>query len=368
MSFKIRNLEIIPFENKFLIRDSLGISKEMILNRESFILFSMIDGEEKIEDIKSKFLRNTGIILSDFEIINFIKEMDKNYVFLNENFFKKIEEEKIKMMEMPFKEIKFSFDFEKIKNEIDKIEFNFSYDIKGMIVPHIDINVAFDTYLKSYSYLKKLNKRIFLILGVPHFYSENILSIFPKNYKFLDKIIKVEEEIIKNFKNKFELDIFKDIIAFKNEHSIEFPIIFLSLIKENFYIIPCLVSRSEKENLKKIANIIFECINLFKEEIFLISSVDLSHVGKKFGDENSFDTTEIDLKYIEYLKNLENENAFDFIEKNKNFTKIDGVYTNFLFIEILKLFRIEKGEIVDYKKYYESFTDSIVSYATLIFK
>jgi len=365
--FKIRNLEIIPFENKFLIKDPLGISKEMILNRESFLLFSMIDGEEKIEDIKSKFLRNTGIILSDFEIINFINEMDKNCIFLNENFLKKIEEEKIKMMEISFKEIKFSFDFEKIKKEIEKNEFK-SSDIKGMMVPHIDINVAFDTYLKSYSYLKNLDKKIFLILGVPHFYSENVFSVFPKNYKFLDKIIEVKEEIIKNFKNKFEFDIFKDIIAFKNEHSVEFPIIFLSLIKENFYIVPSLVSKSEKENLKKIANVIFESLNLFKEDIFLISSVDLSHVGKKFGDENSFDTTEIDLKYIEYLKNFENENAFDFIEKNKNFTKIDGVYTNFLFIELLKLLGAKKGEIVDYKKYYESFTDSIVSYATLIFE
>ena len=72
MPFKIRNLEIIPFENKFLIKDPLGISKEMILNRESFLLFSMIDGEEKIEDIKSKFLRNTGIILSNFEIVKLI--------------------------------------------------------------------------------------------------------------------------------------------------------------------------------------------------------------------------------------------------------------------------------------------------------
>lgn len=351
-----------------MIRDPLGISNEMILNKESFLLLSLIDGEEKIDNIKSKFLRNTGIILSDAEIINFIKEMERNYIFLDENFYKKIEEEKRKIEEAPFKEINVRFDPEIIKKEIEKMNFKNGKDLKGIIVPHIDINVALDTYLKSYAFLKDLNKKIFLIFGVPHFYSESVFSVFKKNYKVKEKIIKIEERIIENLKNNFGSEVFNDVIAFKNEHSIEFPVIFLSIIKEDFYIIPSLVSRGNREELKKIAEGIFNSIKNFVDDVFLISSIDLSHVGKKFGDEDIFDTTQIDLKYIEYLKNMENEEAFKFLEENNNFTKIDGVYTNFLFLEILKLLGVKKGELIDYKIYHEEATSSIVSYASIIFK
>lgn len=340
----------------------------MILNRESFLLLSLLDGEEKIDNIKSKFLRNTGIILSDAEIINFIKEMERNYIFLDENFYKKIEEEKRKMEEIPFKEINVKFDIERIKREIEKIDSKNANDLKGIIVPHIDINVALDTYLKSYAFLKDLDKKIFLIFGVPHFYSERIFSVFKKNYKIGDKIIKVEERIIENLKNNLGFQIFEDTIAFKNEHSIDFPIIFLSLVKEDFYILPSLVSKGSLEDLKEIAERIFDSIKFFIKDIFLISSIDLSHVGGKFGDEDIFDTTQIDFEYIEYLKNIENEEAFKFLEKNNNFTKIDGVYTNFLFLEILKLLGVKKGELIDYKVYHEEVTNSIVSYASIIFK
>ncbi|MEO0275795.1 MAG: AmmeMemoRadiSam system protein B [candidate division WOR-3 bacterium] len=351
-----------------MIRDPLGISSEMVLNRESFLLLSLIDGEEKIENIKSKFLRNTGIILSDIEIISFIRKMEKNYIFLDENFYKKIEEEKKKIEEMPFKEIDIRFDFEKVKREIEKIDFKNAQELKGIIVPHIDINVAFDTYLKSYSFIKNLNKKIFLIFGVPHFYSESVFSVFKKNCKIGNKIIRIEERIIENLRNTFGSQIFNDVIAFKNEHSVEFPLLFLSALKEDFYVILSLISKGSVDELRKIAEGIFNSIKPFIDDIFLISSIDLSHVGRKFGDPEIFDTTQVDLKYIEHLKNMENEEAFKFLEENNNFTKIDGIYTNFLFLEILKLMGAKKGEIVDYKIYHEEVTSSIVSYTSIIFK
>ncbi len=351
-----------------MIRDPLGISNEMILNRESFLLLSLLDGEEKIENIKSKFLRSTGIILLDAEIINFIKEMERNYIFLDENFYKKIEEEKKKIEEAPFKEINVRFDFERIRKEIEKIDFKDGEDLKGIIVPHIDMNVALDTYLKSYSFIKNLNKRIFLIFGVPHFYSERIFSVFKKNYRIKEKIIKIEEKIMENLENNFGSQIFNDIISFKNEHSIEFPIIFLSVLRDDFYIVPFLVSKESMDELRKIANGIFNSIEPFINDIFLISSVDLSHVGRKFGDEEIFDVTQIDLKYIEHLKNIENDEAFKFLEERNNFTKIDGIYTNFLFLEVLKFMGVKKGEMIDYKIYHEEITSSIVSYTSIIFK
>lgn len=368
MSFQVRYLDIIPYEDKFLIKDPLGISKEMLVNKESLLLLSLLNGRNSIEDIKTMFLRNTGIILSDSEILNFVQKMDKNYILYNDNFIKRMEFEKEKILSVSCKKIGFQFDFAKLKKEIEKCKALNEQNIKAIIVPHIDINIGLKTYTKAFSCIKDLNKKIFFIFGVPHSYAENYFSIFPKDYKIGENIIKIQKEIIEKIKNKIDFDIFSDVLAYKNEHSVEFPIIFLSLIKKDFYVIPSLVSKSDVPLLKNLAENIFEVIAPIKNEILLISSVDLSHVGRKFGDERSFNTEEIDRKYIECLKDMENERGFNFIESKNNFTRIDGLYTNFVFLEILKLMKAGKGEVLDYEMYCEDITDSIVSYASLIFK
>ncbi len=118
MSFKVRHLDIIPYKDKFLITDPLGISKKMLITREYLLLLSLLDGKNSVQDIKTMFLRNTGIILSDLEILNFVQEMDKNYILYNDNFIKRVELARKKILSIPYKEIKFEFDAEKIKREI----------------------------------------------------------------------------------------------------------------------------------------------------------------------------------------------------------------------------------------------------------
>ncbi len=366
---KLRYFDVVPHVRGFIIRDPLLISKEMFLSRESFLLLSLIDGNNTIRDIKMKFLKMTGILLSDIEIINFIEELDKNFLLFSRRFLGKIEEEKKKMRESNFKEIKTNYDIFDIERIFKEKSKDSKENIKGMIIPHIDINVAFDTYLKVFSYLKNMKERIIFIFGVPHFWYEVPFSIFPKNFKVKDRIIESDIDLIEKINSKFEYDIKGDFFSYKNEHSIDFPIIFLSFLEEKKKVIASLVSENKKENLIKIKEKICEGLkDIKKEDMFFISSVDLSHVGKKFGDEKSYDTEDVDKTYLTYLSDLENEKAFDFLEESRNKTRIDGKNTNFLFLEILKEFGIKKGEIIDYKNYYEELTDSSVTYSFLIFK
>ncbi len=366
---KLRYFDIIPYKNGFLIKDPLSISREMFFSKDAFLLLSLIDGESTIDEIKIKYLKNTGILLSDTEILSFISELDKNYLLHNERFLRRIEEEKKKIENLTYKEIIPYFDMDKLKNIFkESPEIPDAKNIKGIIMPHIDIKAGIEIYKKVFSYLKSIKKKIFFILGVPHFWNEKIFSIFSKNLKIENKIIEVDENLINKIKSKFDYEITDDYFAYKNEHSVEFPVLFISFLNEKKFVIPSLVGNSDKNVLKEIANKIFEGIKDKTEEIFIISSIDLSHVGRKFGDEGSFDTYEIDKTYINYLENLENDNAFDFLEKNNNFTKIDGKNTNFIFLELIKYMGSKKGKLVDYKRYYENITDSTVSFALIIYE
>ncbi|MEO0270428.1 MAG: AmmeMemoRadiSam system protein B [candidate division WOR-3 bacterium] len=365
---KLRYFDVIPDKRGFIVVDPFSISKEMFFSRESFLLLTLIDGKRTISDIKSEFLKMTGIILSNFEIASFINELDRNYLLYNERFFKKINEEKEKMKSLEFKEIKINNRLKELTKFLKDKNLEITKKIKGMIIPHIDIFVAKETYQKVFAFLKNVREKVIVIFGVPHFWFEIPFSLFPKNFKVEEKIIETDINFLEKIKEKFDYDITSDYFSFKREHSIEFPLIFISFLEEDKKVLAFLVSESNKEKLREIAKKLLEVIKEFEGEFFFISSIDLSHVGKKFGDEKSFDPEEIDIKYIDYLLNLENEKAFDFLEKNENITKIDGKNTNFLFLEILKNLDIKRGTLIDYKKYYEELTDSLVSYSLIVFE
>ncbi|HID66092.1 MAG TPA: AmmeMemoRadiSam system protein B [Aquificaceae bacterium] len=171
---------------------------------------------------------------------------------------------------------------------------------------------------------------------------------------------------LKSLEKMFEYDLFHDILAYKKEHSIEFQSIFLNYLFPEAKVIPAIVSYGDEKLLKEIAKKITRVIENSSNPL-IISSVDFSHVGKKFGDSVSYDPSFRDTEYIELLKELKNEEAFKLLLSDNNKTRIDGQYTNFVFLDILKNLGVKKGKLVDYEIYHEDFTDSKVSYAGLVF-
>ncbi|MEN3044640.1 MAG: AmmeMemoRadiSam system protein B [Candidatus Hydrothermales bacterium] len=364
---KLRYFDVVPQSKGFILVDPFSISKEMFLSKNSFLLLTLIDGKGTISDIKSKYLKITGIILSDIEIINFINALDQNFLLYNERFLERVKKEKEKIKNENFKEIKYGNNLEELKESISKKYFEFTKRIKGVIVPHIDLKAAITTYQKFFSILQSIKEKIIFVFGVPHFWYELPFSIFPKNFMVGEKIVESDLALIEKISKVFDYDITADFFAYKREHSIEFPVLFISFLNENKKVITSLVSESNVKKLKEISKKITEVLKDLKEDIFLISSIDLSHVGRKFGDEKSYDPEEVDKIYIDSILNLENEKAFELLEKNENRTRIDGKNTNFLFLEILKEFNIKKGNLIDYKKHYEELSDSIVTYALMVF-
>ncbi|MEO0292543.1 MAG: AmmeMemoRadiSam system protein B, partial [candidate division WOR-3 bacterium] len=220
---KLRYFDVIPDKRGFIVVDPFSISKEMFFSRESFLLLTLIDGKRTISDIKSEFLKMTGIILSNFEIASFINELDRNYLLYNERFFKKINEEKEKMKSLEFKEIKINNRLKELTKFLKDKNLEITKKIKGMIIPHIDIFVAKETYQKVFAFLKNVREKVIVIFGVPHFWFEIPFSLFPKHFKVEEKIIETDINFLEKIKEKFDYDITSDYFSFKREHSIEFP-------------------------------------------------------------------------------------------------------------------------------------------------
>lgn len=368
IKLRVRHFDFEEFEDGFIVKDPFGLFEDLFFTQHAITLLSLFNGNRTIDEVKTEFFKITNILLSDQEIINFIKMMDEYYLFYNERFINRVEEERRKLLNLEYKKITLVENTTQVKNFIkqnltDETEEN----LIGLIVPHIDIKIAMDLYLKTYAKIKNTKRKIFFIFGVAHSLHLTPFSIFPRDYH-TDRLVKVNKEIFKEIQKLFAYEIDYDVLAYRNEHSVEFPIIFLDSFLEDITIIPSIVAyANKKDDLKIISERIYKAIEPYKDEIFFISSIDLSHVGKKFGDRFYFDTKEVDLMYIDMLSNLKNDEAFDFLKKHDNQTRIDGQFTNYVFLEVLKMLKVSKGKLIDYRNYYESLTDSGVSYCSVGF-
>ncbi len=374
MPVQVRYVEFIPHEQGIIIRDPLGLVEPLLVPPETAILIFTIATSESKEEVKEKFAEQTGLLVKDEDIDNLIKQLDEFYLLYNDRFLARLEEIEKELQEQPFKYMDVISDEEflnfqsEVRRRMDAIGVKeANRTTVGLLVPHIDYNVAMDTYISAYSLIAGSLRDIVFILGVPHSMARLPMSILNKPYHAYSTVVHNEEEVIETIKSALDFDPTKDILAFRNEHSIEFPVAFLSTIMlKPFRIVPIIVSEPDREKLQQFADAIMRAIEGQEERVLFISSVDFSHVGKKFGDAEPFDTSEVDRTYLDYLLNLQNNEAYEYLEELQNYTRIDGQYTNYLFVELMKRLGAA-GRLMDYRKYEEEETDSIVTYASARF-
>ncbi len=364
----LRYFELMPYGDEYIIVDPFGINQPLLVSKETALLIYLLALKGNVDEVVDEFVRTTGTSISREEVEKLVDRLDELYLLKNERFENKLREIEESLSKQTFKEFD-TLDEQSFKHieEHFKVHEVDAKDVLGMIVPHMDFRVAMETYQLSYSYLARSNRDIVLVLGVPHGLVSKPLPIMDKHYKLGQTTFKVDQEAIERMKGYFESDIYTDYLAFRNEHSVEFPIAFSYIYKRgNVMFIPTIVSAYEKQQLSNLARSIYQALKEYAHRLFVISSIDLSHVGGKFGDPEPYDTEDRDMRYMRMLCDFRNDEAYELLSKNE--TRIDGKFTNYLFLELMKLMGAVSGEILDYRVYEEKETNSRVSYASAIFR
>ncbi len=367
---KVRFLNIQPLGDKFLITDPLGLSEPIVVTLPFVLILSLMDGTRTHEDIKAEFLRRTGSILTSEDLKTVIETLDKLYFLLNDRFEEKLKQEREKILSAGVKTPSHAGEaYPKDPKELEKFLKGSLLEIpkvkaKGLLVPHMDMRVALPTYGIGYSAVDADPETV-VVLGVSHYFHATPLSVCPLDFETPLGRVEVDKEVVDKLQKLFDHDLFEDILAYKNEHSVEFQMPFVKLLFPKAKVVPMIVSYGEKDFLKEASEKIVKALE--GRDFLVISSVDMSHVGRKFGDPHSYDPSPRDKEYLDLLSKMKNEEAFDLLASDNNRTRIDGQFTNFVFLEILSLVGSQEGKTLDYKIYHEDPTDSKVSYASMVF-
>ncbi len=402
---KLRNINIFPVKSSgqvfVCLQDPQNVSeKALFLPLSLYFIVSLFDGKHSILDIQVEYMRRFGDFLFREKIEEIINQLEENLFLEGERFKKALEEKEEIFKKSPLREAQFagkSYEkeandlklqlegyFKNLNSEPKKDEYN-SYGLKGIIAPHIDFLRGGQCYAFAYDeMLRRNSSRYFIIFGTSHSFMESPFCLTRKDFVTPLGVLPVDQELVDAIQSRYPYDLFKDEVAHRSEHSIEFQCIFLRYLYPEpipLKIIPILngslhdfiergVSPMEADAINKFVMAIKDSVISLKRDICYIASADLSHMGIQFGDPQGIGEYDLriireeDLSMLNYVELIDGESFFSMVMKEKDRRRICGlsaIYT------MLKVIDAKKGKLLKYDQAYTPETHSVVSFASLAF-
>ncbi len=404
---KLRNVSAFSVQvsgNEMIaIQDPLRISeKPMVVSQDAFFIISLFDGNHSILDIQEQYTRRFGSILFSDRVRDIIQRLDSGFFLESENFER---QKKLIAEEFDISSVRAAFhaggayesDPNALKEQLAAFfaspegsgELNKDAaplgEIKGIVAPHIDLVRGGPCYTWAYKEIgERCDADLFVILGTSHSTSKNAFILTKKDFQTPLGIMATDKDFVESLAAGCSDDLFEDEFIHKFEHSIELQVVFLQYVlqgKKDVKIVPILCSSFGKMIAENIIpselSAIGDFISLLKKTITesgrsvcFIASADLSHVGRRFGDQTKLSSNLLEVirsRDMEMLKHVEQLDATEFfrsIQKDgddRNICGLPPIYT------LLSVMEASQGKLLSYSQTPEQTTESVVSFASMFF-
>ena len=395
-----KDIELIPasFEGKrgLLARDSLGlIPKPILLHGEVLEFIGLIDGKRDARDFQVELMRRKGGVFVSLEYVErLIEELDSARLLDSERY--RREKERV-ITEYSRLEVRTSSlaghsyplgpgELQKYLDAILSSETDSSLPLKGqrvraVVSPHIDLKAGRRVYARIYQAIQDSAPQRVFLLGTGHRLHDHFVSLTEKDFETPLGRVNTDKDLVKKLREAAKEAVAPHDIAHRREHSLELQLIFLQkLFGSSFSIIPVLFG-SFHEVLAKVSRPSeIPGMGSFLEEFRLsiaekgsralvVAGVDFSHVGPKFGHEQSArfmlnEVREHDQELIDSLCRGDVEGFWSESRKVEDRYHVCGFSTMACLLEVLSPLR---GFLIDYDIWEEEPTQSAVSFAGIAF-
>ncbi len=401
---KLRLIDAFPIEisgkQAVCLRDPFN-TRNSFVPREVFDnIVNYFDGNHTIMDIQEKYTQRHGE--SDIQgiIKQVIKELDNNLLLDNSR-----SRDYIKEMKDDFKNSSirkdahagtaYEADKDKLKDQIDGFfvssdgpgmpsQSSQTKGLKGVIAPHIDIGCGGSCFAWAYKEIAESSDAdLFIILGIAHTGTKNLFVLTDKTFETPFGNVETDKEFLNSLQRKSKTDYFEDEFVHRDEHSIGFQAVFLKYLyhqKKNFNIIPILCSSfgeadgnnigsGQTSQFEEFVSSLKDTIKESGKKVCIIASVDLAHVGSRFGDTELQDDAYLDklrsedTDMLKYVETLDAEGFNNSIQKDHNSRKICGYPA---INTLLNVIDATGSKLLKYSQYADE-TNSTVSFASMSF-
>jgi hypothetical protein len=187
----------------------------------------------------------------------------------------------------------------------------------------------------------------------------------------------VDKEFIGELSSRCRLDLFADEFAHRREHTIEFQTIFLRLLLPEVRIVPILCSfgveelEQQTDEIEHAVQALKETVYNYAQPVCLLSSVDLAHIGPRYGDAfrphagTIREHREADQRLLETVSNADVETFAATLIRERNQRRICGLPPLYTMLKTLE--REVEGKLLRYDYTPVDNEGSFVTFASVAF-
>lgn len=372
-----------------------------MVSPELFQLFPLFNGKNSVRDIQVELSRRQGRIVHSEELGRILQYLDDAHFLDNESFQEhqtQISEDfRTATLRSPrHAGTAYPADASELREQLDSFYTHpegaglpaagSDRDVRAIVAPHIDLRSGGPAYTHAFRAVAESPlPDLFVILGTGHMGLPRLFSISNKAFETPLGTSEVDLDFVAAVREQLPEPIFAEDISHRNEHTIEFQLVFLHhmLAGRPANILPVLCSFSYKdlqgENGVPEPAVWFERFvdglqyaeRKTGKRVTLIASVDFAHIGPRYGDgftpndRTIEDVTAADAKMLEQLSSGDPARFFSFIAQEEDRRRICGfpaLYT------MLRLRPGLKGRVLCHRHTVMDGGGSFVTYGSMLFE
>jgi AmmeMemoRadiSam system protein B len=382
---KLRPVEALPTqENMVCLRDPQGFSDKLLLIPPAlFYVVSLFDGKHSVLDIQEAYTSRFGELLFSEKVREIIEQLDEA-LFLESDRFQQIRRQIVdEFLESPVRRaIHAGLSYEERPEElVRQLEDLFAQPegpglpdtgnptgrLRALIAPHIDLRRGGHCFAWSYAELARESRaRTFVILGIAHVPTRHPFVLTAKDFQTPLGRVSTDRGFLERLAGHCRTDFYEDEFCHRGEHSIEFQILFLQYLfpdEPELRVVPILCSLppemylgaaiSEHSEVEEFLEALGKTLESTDGEVCCIASVDLSHIGKRFGQNLDLSSELLktiereDRSMIDTILKLDGEAFFQGIQQERDRRNVCGVPAIYA---LLRVAQAQEGRLLRYEQ------------------
>ena len=296
------------------LHDQLNLgTTQVLLPQDLYYVLQFFDGKHSTFDLRMEYMRRFGTFLFVDRLAELLDVLDRNYFLNNAAYAARLQQLTKAYRVLPARApacagSSYPGDREELRRYLEDLadkarlpdEIIIQYKnrpILAMAIPHIDVRLGGSAYAAAYSLLRRdAGADLYVILGIGHIGVDNLFVMTTKDFATPLGPVHTRGDLVARINDSAGMDFTRQELVHRHEHSIEFQTIFLkNFIKRKFAILPVLCSFTPAD-LDQNRTVFERFVNALKAvlqdhggSVCILASVDLAHVGLKYGDSRAPD-------------------------------------------------------------------------------
>ncbi len=371
-----------------MIQDLLGlIDPPMLVDEQMVPLLSLLDGTHSTQDLRTELTKAQGdVIVPDHAVQRLLARLDQGYLLQSERYRQAyrevVDEYRRQTVRTPTcAGTAYPDDPGELAHYLDAMvqsepQTGQTDNIAGLVAPHIDLRVGERGYARAYGAMRHLRPELIVVLGVGHQMDHGYFSLTAKDYETPFGRVETDKDLVARLAEAGNPCVASHDLAHRDEHSIEFQLIFLQhiLARCSFKVAPMLCGGfhgqlSVCDGPDEIAGV-HDLLEALKQELagrnaLVLAGVDMSHIGLKFQDPDpaALIADEAEKHDRALLHALSRGDAKAFWAESRRVADRYHVCGMSALLCALHLLEPCRGNILHYETWHEKETQSAVSFA-----